>query len=223
MEKLGLIINKNIEIIWEKEVYKSIIQEIEEKYFSISIPPKNGTLIPLRQGDIVEVLYYNNLNIFQFDSNIVGRKFDGITLIMLETPKKYKLVQRRQFFRVATLDGLTILNYEKLKDKNNKRIKTLKPLNDKFKKGILLDLSGGGMGVNRNEAMAVGDILHLFLDIQKEQIEIYCKVGRITSNEFKSFTYGVCFLDLTEKEREKIIKYTFDIARRQRVIVGTNA
>ena len=27
-----------------------------------------------------------------------------------------------------------MLDYEKLKDKNNKRIKTLKPLNDEFKK-----------------------------------------------------------------------------------------
>jgi len=216
MEKLGLIINKNIEIIWEKEAYKSIIQDIGEKYFSISIPSKNGNFIPLRQGDIAEVLYYDNLNIFQFDSNVVGRKFDGIPLIMLETPKKYKLVQRRQFFRVVTLDGLTILNYEKLKDKNNKRIKTLKPLNDKFKKAILLDLSGGGMRVKLEEPMAVGDILHLFLDIQKEEIEIYSKVVRIISSEFKSFTYGICFLDLTEKEREKIIKYSFDITRRQR-------
>ena len=216
MEKLGLIINKNIEIIWEKEAYKSIIQDIGEKYFSISIPSKNGNFIPLRQGDIAEVLYYDNLNIFQFDSNVVGRKFDGIPLIMLETPKKYKLVQRRQFFRVVTLDGLTILNYEKLKDKNNKRIKTLKPLNDKFKKAILIDLSGGGMRVKLEEPMVVGDILHLFLDIQKEEIEIYSKVVRIISSEFKSFTYGICFLDLTEKEREKIIKYSFDITRRQR-------
>ena len=183
MEKLGLIINKNIEIIWEKEAYKSIIQDIGEKYFSISIPSKNGNFIPLRQGDIAEVLYYDNLNIFQFDSNVVGRKFDGIPLIMLETPKKYKLVQRRQFFRVVTLDGLTILNYEKLKDKNNKRIKTLKPLNDKFKKAILIDLSGGGMRVKLEEPMVVGDILHLFLDIQKEEIEIYSKVVRIISSE----------------------------------------
>ena len=216
MEKLGLIINKNIEIIWEKEAYKSIIQDIGEKYFSISIPSKNGNFIPLRQGDIAEVLYYDNLNIFQFDSNVVGRKFDGIPLIMLETPKKYKLVQRRQFFRVVTLDGLTILNYEKLKDKNNKRIKTLKPLNDKFKKAILLDLSGGGMRVKLEDPMVVGDILHLFMDIQKEEIEIYSKVVRIISSEYNSFTYGICFLDLTEKEREKIIKYSFDITRRQR-------
>ena len=215
MEKLGLIINKNIEIIWEKEAYKSIIQDIRGKYFSISIPSKNGNFIPLRQGDIAEVLYYNNLNIFQFDSNVVGRKFDGIPLIVLEIPKKYKLVQRRQFFRV-TLDGLIILNYEKLKDKNNKRIKTLKPLNDKFKKAILLDLSGGGMRVKLEEPMVVGDILHLFLDIQKEEIEIYSKIVRIISSEFKSFAYGICFLDLTEKEREKIIKYSFDITRRQR-------
>ena len=215
MEKLGLIINKNIEIIWEKEAYKSIIQDIGGKYFSISIPSKNGNFISLRQGDIAEVLYYNNLNIFQFDSNVVGRKFDGIPLIVLEIPKKYKLVQRRQFFRV-TLDGLIILNYEKLKDKNNKRVKTLKLLYDKFKKAILLDLSGGGMRVKLEEPMVVGDILHLFLDIQKEEIEIYSKVVRIISSEYNSFTYGICFLDLTEKEREKIIKYSFDITRRQR-------
>lgn len=216
MEKLRLAINKNIDIIWEKESYKSIIQDIEEKYFSISIPSKSGKFIPLRQGDIAEVLYYDNLNIFQFDTNVVGRKFDGIPLIMLEIPKEYKLVQRRQFFRVATLDGLIILNYEKLKDKNNKRIKTLKPLNDEFKKAILLDLSGGGMRVKLDEPIVVGDILHLFLNIQKEEIEIYSKVVRIISSEFNSFTYGICFLDLTEKEREKIIKYSFDITRRQR-------
>ena len=45
---------------------------------------------------------------------------------------------------------------------------------------------------------------------------MYSKVVRIISSEFKSFTYGICFLDLTEKEREKIIKYSFNITRRQR-------
>ena len=222
MEKLELVINKNIEVIWGKEVYKSVIQEINEKEFSISIPSKEGTFIPLRQGDIAEVSYHADSNIFQFDSRVVGRKVDGIPLVMLEIPKEYKIVQRRQFFRVVTLDTSTISNYEKLKDKNDKRVKSLKPLKDKFKKATLLDLSGGGMRVKLDEPVEIGDILHLVLDIKKEEIETYSKIVRVINNELKSYICGICFLDLSEKERDKIIQYTFEIMRGRKTIASKN-
>jgi len=216
MEKLELVINKNIEVIWDREVYKSVIQEVNENYFSISIPSKEGTYIPLRQGDIAEIVYNSMPNIFQFDSHVLGRKIDGIPLVMLEIPNKYKTIQRRQFFRAATLDVTTISYYEKLKDKNDKRIKTLKPLNDNFNKAVLLDLSGGGMRIKVDEPAELGDILHLFLETQKDTIEIYGKIVRVTKNELNAYLCGINFLDLTEKERDKIIQYTFELMRGRR-------
>lgn len=219
MEKLELLINNKIEVIWEKQYFKSNIQDINEEYFEISIPTKNGEYIPLRAGDLAEVIYYQDLNIFQFDARVIGRKVDGIPLIMLEIPKIYKVVQRRQYYRVAKLDYLAVANFEKLPTGDVYKPNTAKKQRDTNKvlqKVVLLDLSGGGMRIKVEQPIKYGDILHFFLNTLKGEIEIYGKAVRVERDEQRFYVCGIHFLDLTNLEREKIIQYTFEIMRDQR-------
>ncbi|MBC8062248.1 MAG: flagellar brake domain-containing protein [Clostridiaceae bacterium] len=219
MEKLDLLINKKIEVIWEKQSFKSNIQDVNEKFFYISIPTKDGEYIPLRSGDLAEVMYYQELSIFQFDSRVIGRKVDGIPLIILEIPNTYKVVQRRQYYRVVKLDYLTVINFEKLPEGEGYKSKIPKKQMDISKvsqKVVLLDLSGGGMRIKVEQPIQYGDILHFILNTLKGDIEIYGKVVRVERDEKNFYVCGINFLDLTNLEREKIIQYTFEIMRNQR-------
>lgn len=219
MEKLDLLINNKIEVIWERQTFKSNIQDVNEELFYISIPTKDGEYIPLRTGDLAEVIYYQDLNIFQFDAKVVGRKKDGIPLIILEIPETYKVVQRRQYYRVVKLDYLTDVNFEKLAPgdvyKSN-RIKRPRDTSKVLQKVVLLDLSGGGMRIKVEQPIEHGDILHFFLNTMKGEVEIYGKVVRVERDEQRFYVCGIYFLDLTNLEREKIIQYTFEIMRNQR-------
>jgi len=219
MEKLNLSINNKIEVIWEKQVFKSNIQDIDEDFFYIGIPTKDGEYIPLRAGDLAEVVYYQDLDIFQFDARVVGRKVDTIPLIILQIPTVYKVVQRRQYYRVVKLDYLTVVNFEKLASRDEYKSNAVKKLRNPknlLKKVVLLDLSGGGMRIKVEEHIKYGDILHFFLNTLKGELEIYGEVVRVEQDEQKSYICGIYFLDLTNNEREKIIQYTFEIMRGQR-------
>ena len=214
-----MMINNKIEVIWEKQIFRSNVQDVNEEVFYISIPTKDGEYIPLRTGDLAEVIYYQDLNIFQFDARVVGRKKDGIPLIILEIPETYKVVQRRQYYRVVRLDYLTDVNLEKLAPEDvYKSTRTKKPrdISKMLQKVVLLDLSGGGMRIKVDKPMEHGDILHFFLNTIKGEVEIYGKVVRVERDEQKFYVCGIHFLDLTNLEREKIIQYTFEIMRNQR-------
>lgn len=220
MEKLELLVNNKIEIIWNREAYKSTIQDIQEECFSISIPTKDGEYIPLKAGDTAEVLYYFDLNIFQFDSIVKGRTVDGIPLILLEIPEKYTVVQRRQYFRVNKFDFFNISTHYKFDDKNPSKTNDgnleIKNGDNIFNRAVLLDLSGGGMKIKLEEKVSQNDVLHFYLKTPKEDIELYGKIVRVERDELNAYICGICFLDLTQKVREKIIQYTFELIREQR-------
>ncbi len=215
MEKLELTINNKIEVMLNREAFKSNIQDVNDKFFAISIPTKDGEYIPLKAGDLAEVVFYKELSIFQFDSKVLGRKLDGIPVILLEIPEKYTVVQRRQFFRVNKMDYLEIAKLENVEE-GYKTTTPTKVVEKMLEKVVLLDISGGGMKIKIKESIQKGDMVHFFLDTKKGQIEIYGKVVRVEIDEFNFNVCGICFLDLTQSEREKIIQYTFEIMRGQR-------
>lgn len=219
MEKLELLINNKIEVICENQFFKSNIQDVNENFFEISIPTKDGEYIPLRAGDLAEVIYYQDLNIFQFDAKVLGRKVESIPLIMLEIPTSYKVIQRRQFYRVAKLDYVTFTNFEKITETSIYNPSKSKEPSDSSvfsQRAVLLDLSGGGMKIKVEEKIEYGDVLHFSLNIMKEEIQIHGMVVRVERDEQNFYVCGICFLDLTNLEREKIIQYTFEIMRAQR-------
>ena len=213
MEKIEFIVNNRVEIIWNKEAYKSTIQDIKNKEFAISIPTRDGEYLPLKAGDTVEVLYYLDLNIFQFDSKVIGRAVEGIPVIFLEVPEKYTVVQRRQYFRVNKFDFIEIALYNKLYNDGDIEINHGEKI---IRKVVLLDISGGGMKIKLDEQVSLNDTIHCVLKTPKEDIDVYGKVVRIEKDELNSYLCGISFIDLTQKMRDKIIQYTFELVRAQR-------
>ena len=149
MEKLKLEINNKLEVFYDKKNYKSVIQDIreKEKEVLISIPVFDGEYLTLATGTIIEQIYYdNNGNVYQFKSKVLGRtKERNLSLYRLSLPYDIKKIQRRDYVRV---NFVKIINYINAKDIEN----------EKYKKALLLDLSGGGMRIKVEEKLEKGEV-----------------------------------------------------------------
>ena len=91
---------------------------------------------------------------------------------------------------------------------------------NKFLKGILLDISGGGLRFATDNKINVGEVIELKLrDINTED-EILIKGQCVRGNKESNGQYicSVRYYEISNKIREKIIESIFTLMRKQRAI-----
>jgi len=75
-------------------------RDITDEYMAISIPVKGGSYLPLKKGEIIEGIHYENKAVYKFFTSVIGRKIDRIMMIILKKPEKFVKIQRRNYVRV---------------------------------------------------------------------------------------------------------------------------
>jgi len=108
-------------------------------------------------------------------------------------------------------------NYVRLSCEANLRYKVFKSQQDLIKRGfspeqlsVTKDISAGGLVFISNEAVPVGSILELKIELPngEEPIECLARVVRIEEQELEQrYNVAVCFLDITGAERASLNKY----------------
>ena len=82
MIKVDFKLNKKLEILVDEKYFNSNVQDVTEDYIAISIPTNSGEYLPLSNGSIIDVIYYEEENIYKFSSTIIGRKFENIPILL---------------------------------------------------------------------------------------------------------------------------------------------
>ena len=210
MSKVDFIINKKLEILVGEKYFKSNIQDIAENYIAISIPINSGEYLPLSKGTLVDVIYYEEDNLYKFKSVVMGRKFENIPILIISYPKEIVRIQRRKYVRVPTI---STVKYTNLKNEPKKSPSSIE--NSEYLKAILLDLSGGGMKIKISEEVKLSQYLLICLTINSEDIHIVGQAMRIIKDDDGRFNCGLSFEFLDTSTREKIIKLIFKLMREQ--------
>lgn len=227
-ENVQFNINGKVEIRMEDGDYKSIIQDVTDQYIAISIPTKEGSYVPLRPGEKVEVIYYFEKELYKFITVIIGRRIDRIPILLLSIPDKLEKIQRRRHVRIpvvvpikyAKMNSKVELEYKKYQNgvQLNTRLNftsTGMMLNISSK-GIMLDISGGGVRVNMKDDLSYENFVLIALPLEDEDFIVKSKVVRVENQNDGQKVYGLRFIDLDEKDRDKIVKYIFKLMRDQR-------
>lgn len=213
MAKLELSLNKVIDVLWNKVIYKSTIQDIKENEVLITIPINEGIYLTLNTGDEIEQTFYDDkCNVFLYKTKIIGRYTEkDIPFYRVTSPYDIKKVQRRDYVRVNVLQVINYIKEEELK--NN--IKS----EDKYLNALLLDLSGGGMRIKIKENLSMNDVIVSNLLYDGEKIAIKGKVVRVDKSEDKRNIYGIKFENIQSSTREQIIRTVFKVMRKQRELI----
>lgn len=227
-ENVQFNINGKVEILMEDGDYKSVIQDITDQYLAISIPTKEGSYIPLRAGERIEVIYYFKKELYKFVTVVLGRRVDRIPLILLSIPGEFEKVQRRKHVRIQVVIPIKYLKMDKkveaeykiyqdhINSEHNLDLSKTGTMLNISSKGIMLDISGGGIRVNMNDNLSYENIVLIALPIEEENFIVKSKVVRVESQKDGQKVYGLRFIELNEKDRDKIIRYIFKLMRDQR-------
>lgn len=89
-----------------------------------------------------------------------------------------------------------------------------------WKKGIILDLSGGGMKIKIEEKLSLRDRVTVNIFIaENEKVQIVGEVVRVEKSNTGEYICGLKFKEISERTRDKIIQKVFEQMRKQRGLV----
>lgn len=203
-----LRINNRLEVIYKGVSYKSNIQDNEGEIVALSVPYKSNYYVIPEPGEKVDIIYYgSNDQVYKFSSRVLGKKSLGIPVILVEKPKLLERVQRRNYVRINYLNFIDYCFVEK--NLNFNKVNDLGITRYHFKKGRIIDISGGGMRINVENKANIGDKLYVKIEFPPKEFYIGCKVVRLDKNLGNTVNIGIEYEKIENKQREAIIRFIF--------------
>jgi c-di-GMP-binding flagellar brake protein YcgR len=210
---IKFVVNSRIEILDDTEVYKSIIQDESSENLTISLPIKNGVFMTPANGQTLELLYYDNLNVYKFESLVLGRQIENnVPQLLLSFPQNVVKIQRRKFVRV---DVAFYIKYARFSVEEGSNISLQKEVQAAYQ-GILLDISGGGFRLNTTHKLQLKDIVVTEIPTENGSIKTIGEVVRVEKQPDGKYYCGISFSNIDERTRDRIIQYIFTLMRKQR-------
>jgi c-di-GMP-binding flagellar brake protein YcgR len=235
-DKIDLIRISNVEMKETSVQYKSkILDIVDDKHIKISMPMKNGRVIPLEVGARYRLWMYSKNSLYTCESIIEERYRSGnlfVLEVFLET--NLKKLQRREYYRINCMIEIkyrlfteeekyrNLLKKDEFSGNEAKEEcqKELERLETNWQKGNIIDLSGGGAKINIDSECKVDDILLLkFLvlnNYEQEHIECQARVieGINVENKLRKYEYRIEFIELKKEYRDAIVKFIFEEERK---------
>lgn len=221
------------------EIYISqLLQWSDTNQALIAVPTYQGRLIPLRLDDTYELQFVTSKGLFRCKGKVLNRSktSNNIAVAEVKFTSALEKYQRRQFYRMNCIVPMTfsvLTEVQKDLYKKKKRCLTLEQkleLDQKiknqeivFSKGVMLDISGGGMRFNSETKQKSGDILLLQPALPETLMKrlplllgyvISCR--RIPNREPLLYDNRIEFIEISSAEQELIITYIFKEERDRR-------
>ncbi|ADY54976.1 type IV pilus assembly PilZ [Syntrophobotulus glycolicus DSM 8271] len=183
--------------------YRTKIEEVGKAILSIGVPFSDGQYLPLREGTKLEIEFVDHISAYHFRSILLRRFLAPVPTLMIEYPKSINKIQRRKHVRIPVVSSITyqIIGKEGLSEENT---------------GYLIDLSGGGLKFVSEEKLEMNDLLLAKIKTYHEELDLPVKVVRLIEEESKKYKISVEYQEISEKTRDKIIAYIFEVQRELR-------
>ncbi|MGI9859983.1 PilZ domain-containing protein [Moorella naiadis] len=202
-------INNNTPIIISsgaKKGLRTLIQDTGTDSFAILAPGSEEII--LGRGELVEAVYNREDARYEFTTRVLGYDPGPPPLYRLAYPEEYQRIQVRTHVRTrAALE----FRYAPWPETDWPR-RPPRP----HKRGITLDLSGGGAGVILRDEVRVGDLLYIELHLPGRRrhlpLHLAARVKRVAPRDIdglRRYEVGVAFEGLSERTEDEIVAFVF--------------
>ncbi|WP_312883387.1 flagellar brake protein [Paenibacillus germinis] len=208
LPKVNQILHMQVNSIDDEESkieYKSRIADVTDSVIAIEIPlnEKTGRLKKLYQGDELSTFYLGQGGVkHYFTTSVTGFRDDVIRLVELRKPEPEAItqVQRRSFLRVLAELEIAV----KLSD----QIQFI---------GVTEDVGGGGISFICEGHIPIGMnaiiscwVLAPYKNGNIEHIPFTGEVVRVKQLETGKQLAMIRFIDIADRERQKLIRFCFE-------------
>lgn len=206
-------------------IYLSRVQGIlSEDSMEITMPMEQTKLVLLPIDSEFDLVIYGEGGLYQCTARIADRyKSNNVYILAIELTTNLRKFQRREYYRFScalelNVRPLTEGEKEAVENKNVYEFDENITLN----KGVIVDISGGGMRFMANQQYDENSLLFsyfsLIIDENVKKYETIIKViaSRELPNRPGTYEYRVQFYAIKETIREEIIRFIFEQERKER-------
>lgn len=190
----------------DEQLISQVLDIVNEKEILISGPMKKNNLVFIYKGELINVYFtIENKGRYHFIGKMISRERSPIYTLTVEVVSKVTKIQNRQHFRLIT--GLPIHKEHKFIANGSKECY--------HEECEIKDISGGGMRIFCNFKHELNDEIYCNFQIKNSIIKTNAtvvRVGEVDTFDYK-YSIGVCFKDIEESDRDKIIAYIFQQQR----------
>lgn len=188
-----------------KGIYDSRVEAINDSHIIVGMPIQKHSLIFLKEGTKIEVNYIYLKMPYGFIAEIERALTEPLPLLILKKPENHFKVQRRDFVRIEAI--LSVDYY--IENEGEQKEPCVLHVSSR-------DIGGGGIAIIEKQVIPINTILNLNIHLPEGNLEIKGKVvrwGEIDTSSTTKYWMGIEFINILERERQKIIHYIF---KRQR-------
>lgn len=196
-----LIIEKKVGSSYE-EYPSQILDILDNEELVVSGPIIKNSLILIHEGENIDLSFVvEDKGRYNFTVEVIERQNNPIYILRVKKVSKIKKIQKRKFFRLDT-----DVNIDLYYDKDGK---------ESLEQCVIKDISGGGIRIHCNNKYEPGEEVRLDFNVDGQHIESNAVIKRVEDIESLNHKYfiGVEFIDIGDKNREKIVKHIFEEQR----------
>lgn len=210
----------------KQQIYVSqVLDESQKGEYLVSMPFHEGKVIPLSVGQEFWATFYSKSGLLRCVVEVTGRyKQEKLFLMELTQKTDLERIQRREYFRFPYNQPMKyrILSNEEMDLLEKGEEYNLNKESAEWKKGSILDLSGGGIRFASSSSEEKDSFVQVCFEIvskdKKEMVYAFAVLLRSerSSDKYNIFNHHVMFLRMSNSMREKIIRFIFDAQRKNR-------
>lgn len=205
-------------------ILKSQVEDITEDDIKMAMPIEKGRIVLLSTGLRYEFCFYTKTGLFRCEGEVQNRyKSGNIFMVSVVVKSQLERHQRREFYRLACLLDITYKLVKKETDIYNIVESKNEFMNSgDILKGIVLDISGGGLRFICDNKIEIGTYICFMLQIElNNQVRVLSEFGKVISSERietdqeRKYEIRIKYEYLDKKDQEMIIKYVFETERKK--------
>lgn len=199
-----------------------VLKVLTEDRLEIAMPIENGKLILLPVDSEYDMYFYGKNVVYQCNGRVVDRyRLNGQYVLVMDLTSNLRNYQRREYYRFSCaldMDSRELGEQEEFAVAEQKELLPSLPL----KSSVIVDISGGGLRFVAYYAYEVNSLIlckyTLCVDGKEKEYRLVGKVLAVNELEHRPgvFDHRVQYVDVNPQDREEIIQYIFDEARKVR-------
>lgn len=204
--------NKVIQLLHESRSCAGQITKIYKNCILVRVDFYEHFIFPINKE--VETVILQGRELLLCKSLVLGTKHENDYIyLVLSPPEILRTIDRRMYHRtpinlkVSYTAFTNNVHYNAIQE-----VPTQVLANNKYKTAIITDISGGGIMLQCQEHLDIGNQVIVSMNI-KSGISLLSRITRkevISDPDTTVYLYGIYFDIITEREREKIIEFVFE-------------
>jgi len=209
-EKIDVRYKGKNETETEKLCYSMVQDIVSQDEIIITMPMLEGVQIILEPEQEIEIDFFREEGCYSFKARVDERfKTDGLNLVKVSRISPVNRLQRRNYYRLK----ITLPIYVRILTNDPDK----EP--DSWLEAYTLNLSGGGAKISVNRSIDKGTLIECLLRIKDQDLILRGEVLRCQlaqDDVISRYEIGIFFKDITEYQRDEIIKFIFEQQRKLR-------